>query len=68
MGVAFCHPSWSGINSHFYVLELDASVAIRALELAVPQSLTHQDTGPALAMRKWGPAGDWRGAVFHGYC
>lgn len=65
--MAFCHPSWSGINSHFYVLELDASVATLALELAILQSLTHQDPGPAL-LRTWGPAGDWHDAVFHGYC
>lgn len=37
MEVAFCHPSWSGINSHFYVHETgcirDDSVALQLILL-----------------------------------
>lgn len=66
--MAFCCPSWSGIDSHFYVLQLGASVGTRAPELVILPSPTHQDAGPAPWRRKWGPAVEWRGAVFAGYC
>lgn len=38
MGVASCRPSWSGMNSHFYVLALDASTATQAHSVVLEAS------------------------------